>query len=97
MRRSILKTIRSLWPKLVVITAGFDLCGLAVTWHQGDSVEPVCDTESSAAPLITYVVNPGYYAALSDLMYGVVEAINGWKSVSDPVYADFEGGRIGLL
>lgn len=91
MRRSILKTIRSLWPKLVVITAGFDLCGLAVTWHQGDSVEPVCDTESSAAPLITYVVNPGYYAALSDLMYGVVEAINGWKSVSDPVYVYQQG------
>lgn len=60
-------------------------------------IKPAYDTEPSDAPLNAYVVNPDYYAALSDLIYDVVEGINGWKSVSDPVYVDFESGRIGLL
>jgi len=60
-------------------------------------IKPAHEVQPSADPLNAYVVNPDYYAALSDLVYDVVEGIKGWNSVSDPVYVDFESGRIGLL
>lgn len=60
-------------------------------------IKPAREMRPSAEPLNAYVVNPDYYAALSDLIYDVVEGINGWRSVSDPVYVDFESGSIGLL
>jgi hypothetical protein len=60
-------------------------------------IKPAGEMQPSAEPLNAYVVNPDCYAALSDLVYDVVEGINGWKSVSDPVYMDHEAGRIGAL
>lgn len=79
-----------------------DLCALIFDNPGTDEsvmldVKPVLDMQTSAEPLNAYVVNPDYYAVLSDLIYDVVEGINGWKSVSDPIYMDHEAGRIGAL
>lgn len=60
-------------------------------------IKPTREKQPSAAPLNAYVVNPDYYPVLSDLIYDVVDGINGWKAVSDPVYIDFENGKIGLV
>ena len=79
-----------------------DLCALIFKDPDTDKavtldIKPAHDTEPSDTPLIAYVVNPDYYTTLSDLIYDVVEGVNGWKTVSDPVYVDFRSGEIGCL
>lgn len=69
--------------------------------HTGEAVtldiKPAREAQPSAEALSAYVVNPDYYAVLSDLVYDVVDGINGWRSVSDPAYVDFESGRFEVL
>lgn len=57
-------------------------------------VKPAGITELRKSPLPAYVANPGYYNVLSDLIYDVIDGINQWKAVSDPVYVDYENGQI---
>lgn len=69
--------------------------------HTGEAVtldiKPTRDAQPSAEALNAYVVNPDYHAVLSDLVYDVVDGINGWRSVSDPAYVDFERGRVEVM
>lgn len=60
-------------------------------------VKPSQFTELSDSPLPAYVVNPDYYGILSDLIFDVIDAINQWKSVSNPVFIDYENSHINVF
>lgn len=60
-------------------------------------VKPSHYTEVSESPLPAYVVNPDYYNVLSDLLFDVIDAINQWKSVSNPVFIDYENAQVSVL
>lgn len=60
-------------------------------------VKPAHMTELSESPLPAYVINPDYYGILSDLVFEVIDAINQWKAVSDPVFIDYENAQIKVL
>lgn len=60
-------------------------------------VKPAHMTELSESPLPAYVINPDYYGILSDLVFDVIDAINQWKVVSDPVFMDYENAQIKSL
>lgn len=60
-------------------------------------VKPSHCTELSNSPLPAYVVNPDYYGILSDLVFDVIDAINQWKTVSNPVFIDYENAQISVL
>lgn len=47
--------------------------------------------------LSVYVVNPDYYAVLSDHINDVLDWIRQWKLHADSIYIDYEGGRIAHL
>lgn len=57
-------------------------------------VKPAHMTELSESPLPAYVINEDYYGVLSDLVFEVIDAINQWKAVSDPVFVDYENAQI---
>lgn len=44
--------------------------------------------------LKVFVVNPDYYTVLSDHINDVIEAMRQWKMSADPVYLDYEAGRV---
>lgn len=60
-------------------------------------IKPAYLTQVSRSPLAAYVINPDYYNILSDLIFDVIEAINQWKTVADPVFIDYENGQINIL
>ena len=60
-------------------------------------VKPSHFTEVSSSPLPAYVVNPDYYGILSDLVFDVIDAINQWKTVSNPIFIDYENAQISVL
>jgi len=47
--------------------------------------------------LKVFVVNPDYYTILSDHINDVIEAMRQWRRIADPVYLDYEAGRISIF
>lgn len=60
-------------------------------------VKPAPQAAVKASPLPAYVINPDYYNILSDLIFDVINAINNWKSVFNPVFIDYENAQITVL
>lgn len=60
-------------------------------------VKPKHMTELKQSPLPAYVINPDYNNVVSDLIFDVIDAINQWKAVSEPVFMDYENGQIRVM
>ena len=44
--------------------------------------------------LAVFVVNPDYYTVLTDHINDVIEAMRQWRKSSDPIYLDYDAGRV---
>lgn len=60
-------------------------------------IKPARMIELSESPLPAYVISQDYYNILSDLIFDVIDAINQWKAVSDPIFIDYENAQISVL
>jgi len=58
---------------------------------------PVDPGQKHEELLKVFVVNPDYYTILSDKINDVIEAMRQWKRVADPVYLDYEAGRVSVF